>query len=471
MASITISCDGTEQKYALETASVTLGRGLESDIRLKDIKASRRHCQIVKAAGGFQLLDLSSGNGTFINGVQVKQQALNAGDKIQIGSTTITFNAAEAAPVKAAVKAPVSQSKVATAQLPVATAATKKITARVEAVKPTTQAVAKAQTQAVRKPGTQSIPKGGGGDKTGTGAFKKTTQKVGGTSRAMGKASATQKFQQEARKGKSNPVAAILIGIGVVFVIVLGFVLFRGGGSNEAQAQHEKYLQMKDRAAALESDQKFDEAIKAYKEALKMAEGYERYKTDIMSMKASIKAIEESKKLVAEAGNRFAAFEKKFDAMKTEEARDLWKEGKDLAAAVEGATFDWKPRLKVILEKIEKVLDTEQATAKRQDFQVIRNEIDTKYKLAGAQPDYAGALKEWKDYLTKPAADKTKTDQAVQSINLKAKGEFRTIKNRAERNAEKDKPAALAEAEKHVARFELTDVAEDFKKLLEELKK
>ena len=47
------------QKVALENASVTLGRGLESDIRLKDIKASRRHCQIAKAGAGFQLLDLS----------------------------------------------------------------------------------------------------------------------------------------------------------------------------------------------------------------------------------------------------------------------------------------------------------------------------------------------------------------------------------------------------------------------------
>ncbi len=475
MASITIACDGTEEKFALETPSVTLGRGLESDIRLKDIKASRRHCQIVKQGAGFQVLDLSSGNGTFINGVQVKQQALNPGDKIQIGSTTITFHAAEAAAVKArtgatqAVKAATSQSKVATAQLPIA--ATKKITARADVAKPTTQSVARAQTQAVRKPGTQSIPKAEGGDKTGTGAIKKTTGRVpGGTSRSMSKASATQKFHKEARKGKSNPIAVILVGIGVVFLGVLGFVLFGSSGGNEAQAQHEKYLKVKDEAAALESDRKYDDAIKKYKAAIQMAEGYERYKSDLMSMKATIKTLEDTKKIVAEAGVRFAEYEKKFEARKTEQLRDLWKEGKDLQAAVGEAEFDWKKTLKLMLERIEKEQDTERQMAKQQDFQVVRNDISEKYKLGSNKGDahYSDAVKAWRAYLGQPGADKGKTEQALQSIQLNARDEYKRIESRVRRNA--DKAAALADAEKQVPRFELTDVGADFKKLLEELK-
>src|SRR5206468_4299265 len=92
MASLTIVVDGVEQKVPLEAAAVTLGRGLESDIRLKDIKASRRHCQVVKTAKGYQCVDLSSGNGTYVNGVQIKQQMLEPGDKITIGSTTIVFD-------------------------------------------------------------------------------------------------------------------------------------------------------------------------------------------------------------------------------------------------------------------------------------------------------------------------------------------------------------------------------------------
>ena len=98
MASLRIVVDGVEQKFPLDSAAVTLGRGLESDIRLKDIKASRRHCQIVKTPKGYQCVDLSSGNGTYVNGVQIKQQMLGSGDRITIGSTTISFEEAAPAP-------------------------------------------------------------------------------------------------------------------------------------------------------------------------------------------------------------------------------------------------------------------------------------------------------------------------------------------------------------------------------------
>lgn len=471
MASITISCDGSEQKYALENASVTLGRGLESDIRLKDIKASRRHCQIAKTPQGYQLIDLSSGNGTFINGVQVKQQPLNPGDKIQIGSTTITFHegapaAAKAAPAAkpaaaaSAAAGKTSQSKVATAQLPVA--ATRKITARAEAVKPTTQSVKKPGTQAIAKAQTQASPK------TGTGAMKKITQRPGGTSRSMSKASATQKFHAEARKGKSNPVAMILVGIGVIFVLIVGFIMFSGGGGDQNVVVAEKFAKVRDAAALAHSERRYDDAVRLYKDAIKEVEGREAYKGDVVTLKQNIKEIEQAKKDMAAASGRFEAFRKKFDEMKAEQARDLLIEGRELREAVKDFNFDWFKELKLIIERIEKVLDTEAATAKRQDFQVIRNEIETSHKLGAAEPDYAGALKAWQQYVAQPSADKTKTDAEVQKINIKAKGEFVRLKGRAERNT--DKAAAAAELEKHLPRFELTESAADLKKLLEELK-
>src|SRR5215471_7154956 len=114
MASLTIVVDGVEQKIPLDAASVTLGRGLESDIRLKDIKASRRHCQIVKTAKGYQCVDLSSGNGTYVNGVQIKQQMLGSGDRITIGSTTITFEDAAPAARTAPARPPSAAPRAAT---------------------------------------------------------------------------------------------------------------------------------------------------------------------------------------------------------------------------------------------------------------------------------------------------------------------------------------------------------------------
>src|SRR5262252_9540928 len=119
MASLTILIDGVPQRFPLEAAAVTLGRGLESDIRLKDIKASRRHCQIVKTPKGYQCVDLSSGNGTYVNGVQIKSQLLDSGDKITVGSTTIAFEASAPAPRVAAPARPVS-TKSPTAKIPLA---------------------------------------------------------------------------------------------------------------------------------------------------------------------------------------------------------------------------------------------------------------------------------------------------------------------------------------------------------------
>src|SRR6185369_5456520 len=169
MASLTIVVDGAEQKYPLDSSAVTLGRGLESDIRLKDIKASRRHCQIVKTPKGYQCVDLSSGNGTYVNGVQIKSQLLDTGDKITVGSTTISFEAG--GPATKSVPAKVVSTKAATAKIPVvappapapATSApgrvatakvpapTRKSTGRLDAVKPVSQGALKPATQPLSK--------------------------------------------------------------------------------------------------------------------------------------------------------------------------------------------------------------------------------------------------------------------------------------------------------------------------------
>src|ERR1051325_5476208 len=141
MASLTIVVDGVEQKVPLQAATVTLGRGLESDVRLKDIKASRRHCQIVKTPRGYQCVDLSSGNGTYVNGVQIKSQMLDSGDKITVGSTTIAFEASTAPVPAKAPPRPVS-TRAATAKIPVADAPEP---AKIQAAAPTRKSTVKVQ--------------------------------------------------------------------------------------------------------------------------------------------------------------------------------------------------------------------------------------------------------------------------------------------------------------------------------------
>jgi pSer/pThr/pTyr-binding forkhead associated (FHA) protein len=474
MASITIASDGVEQKVALEGGSVTLGRGLESDIRLKDIKASRRHCQILKAGAGYQCVDLSSGNGTFINGVQIKQQPLNPGDKIQIGSTTITFHDSPAAAPKAA--APAAKTAAAapaksgqTAK--VAVAVTKKITAKVDVVKPPTAAApaAKTGTQAIARQGTQSVPKA-----SSTAAVKKTTGRVPTSTRSMAKASATAKFHKEGAKKKSNPVVLVLVGIGVVFVGVVVAIMM-GGSGNETENVQARLDKLRSEAAKFEAEHKTDEAVKKLRAALQMVDGSDRFKSDAMSLKAQIKELEDTKSLMASAQSRFAAFEKKFEAMTPAQAQDLYKEGKLLESDYKNSSLEWLPQLKIILERINKVLDTEAATSRRQDFQVIRNEITDAHKLSRrSEASFSGAIRAWKEYLKGKISDdnKTKADGAVRAVNQLAREELRTIEVRVKKLVEDGKKAEAAEElKKQRPRFELTEVEADFQKLQSEIDK
>jgi pSer/pThr/pTyr-binding forkhead associated (FHA) protein len=72
-------------------ATVTIGRSRGCDLRLVGGDASRRHAEITGGSGGFTLYDLGSTNGTFVNGDQIQERVLEPGDRIQIGSSTITF--------------------------------------------------------------------------------------------------------------------------------------------------------------------------------------------------------------------------------------------------------------------------------------------------------------------------------------------------------------------------------------------
>jgi hypothetical protein len=72
-------------------STVSMGRSRSCDLRLPGSDSSRRHAEITGGPNGFTLYDLGSTNGTFVNGEQVQKCLLRPGDRIQIGSSTITF--------------------------------------------------------------------------------------------------------------------------------------------------------------------------------------------------------------------------------------------------------------------------------------------------------------------------------------------------------------------------------------------
>lgn len=71
----------------------TFGRNREAALPLKDRVMSRRHAVLLYIREvGFQLIDLNSMNGSFVNGVRIQQrQVLKDGDRIRLGSINFTF--------------------------------------------------------------------------------------------------------------------------------------------------------------------------------------------------------------------------------------------------------------------------------------------------------------------------------------------------------------------------------------------
>jgi pSer/pThr/pTyr-binding forkhead associated (FHA) protein len=63
---------------------VLLGRHSEADLRMPLPDVSRRHCRFVFAGGTWQLIDLDSLNGVYLNGARVRRAALHPGDHIRI---------------------------------------------------------------------------------------------------------------------------------------------------------------------------------------------------------------------------------------------------------------------------------------------------------------------------------------------------------------------------------------------------
>ena len=76
--------------YPLVRAITRLGRGSDTDIRIEDPGASRNHCEIVLGQPVI-IRDLSSTNGTFVNGERISQLEISNGTVIMIGSTQMVF--------------------------------------------------------------------------------------------------------------------------------------------------------------------------------------------------------------------------------------------------------------------------------------------------------------------------------------------------------------------------------------------
>ena len=77
---------------------LVIGRDGASTIAVEDEAVAPRHCQITASDGRFQLTDLGSASGTFVNGIPVTQRTLAVGDQIGVGGTLFLFQVEDATP-------------------------------------------------------------------------------------------------------------------------------------------------------------------------------------------------------------------------------------------------------------------------------------------------------------------------------------------------------------------------------------
>jgi pSer/pThr/pTyr-binding forkhead associated (FHA) protein len=73
---------------------MSIGRASDNDLVLADGRVSRHHARIAGRRGTLVYSDLGSTNGSRVNGVQVGELVLGAGDRIELGDTTIVVEVA-----------------------------------------------------------------------------------------------------------------------------------------------------------------------------------------------------------------------------------------------------------------------------------------------------------------------------------------------------------------------------------------
>jgi len=77
--------------FPLTDIEATIGRESVSNISLRHPSISRRHCVIRKVGADFKIADLDSYNGTFVNGIPIKEQTLAHADQIRVGNIALLF--------------------------------------------------------------------------------------------------------------------------------------------------------------------------------------------------------------------------------------------------------------------------------------------------------------------------------------------------------------------------------------------
>jgi len=77
--------------FLLSNRELPVGRDPANLLAISDPSLSQRHCVLSREDDGYKIRDLDSRNGTFVNGVAVKESRLRHGDQISLGDSVFVF--------------------------------------------------------------------------------------------------------------------------------------------------------------------------------------------------------------------------------------------------------------------------------------------------------------------------------------------------------------------------------------------
>jgi pSer/pThr/pTyr-binding forkhead associated (FHA) protein len=83
-----------EQEISFPGPTLRVGRSRDCDLVVPDEEgpaSSGHHAEVVHSDGAWWIQDLASTNGTFVNGERVSERRLRPGDRIEVGSSVVTF--------------------------------------------------------------------------------------------------------------------------------------------------------------------------------------------------------------------------------------------------------------------------------------------------------------------------------------------------------------------------------------------
>ena len=87
------------KELKIDQDEIIIGRDTGNDIQIDNIAVSREHARIIKGPNYYFIEDMSSKNGTFVNGKKINKKFLKEDDEITIGKHSLQ-NVLEENPAK-----------------------------------------------------------------------------------------------------------------------------------------------------------------------------------------------------------------------------------------------------------------------------------------------------------------------------------------------------------------------------------